>query len=94
MKKHILIVDDDLELTGLIKKFLENHNFKVSSFHHPKKALDALSKKHTFELVILEPCFVLNSEKGLIRLIKSDHLRKQYKNLSSKSLKRGPSHSG
>ena len=54
MQAHILIVDDDLELTALIKKFLENHNFKVSSFHHPKKALDALSKKHTFELVILD----------------------------------------
>ncbi len=54
MQEHILIVDDDLKLTSLITKFLENHKFKVSSFDNPKKALEALSKKHSFELIILD----------------------------------------
>ena len=54
MQAHILIVDDDLKLTALITKFLENHSFKVSSFDNPKNALAILSKKHSFELIILD----------------------------------------
>lgn len=54
MQAHILIVDDDLKLTALITKFLENHSFKVSSFDDPKNALEMLSKKHSFELIILD----------------------------------------
>ncbi len=54
MKTHILIVDDDLELTNLITRFLENHDYRVSSFDRPKLALSALNKKHTFELIILD----------------------------------------
>ena len=54
MQEHILIVDDDLKLTSLITKFLENHKFKVSSFDNPKNALEALNKKHSFDLIILD----------------------------------------
>ena len=54
MQAHILIIDDDLKLTALITKFLENHSFKVSSFDNPKNALAILSKKHSFELIILD----------------------------------------
>tara|TARA_B000000532_G_C18813831_1_gene382752 strand:- start:124 stop:819 length:696 start_codon:yes stop_codon:yes gene_type:complete len=54
MQEHILIIDDDLELTALIKKFLENNKFKVSSFDSPKKALERLSKKNTYDLIILD----------------------------------------
>ena len=54
MKGHILIIDDDLSLTELIKKFLENHKFKVSSFAHPTKALNRLDKKHDYDLIILD----------------------------------------
>jgi|TARA_B110000467_G_C18270171_1_gene451825 DNA-binding response OmpR family regulator len=54
MKGHILIIDDDLSLTELIKKFLENHQFKVSSFDHPKNALNKLDKKHDYDLIILD----------------------------------------
>ncbi len=54
MQEHILIIDDDLQLTALITKFLENHTFKVSSFDHPKKALQKISGKHSFDLIILD----------------------------------------
>tara|TARA_B110000438_G_C15561974_1_gene541552 strand:+ start:55 stop:750 length:696 start_codon:yes stop_codon:yes gene_type:complete len=54
VKGHILIIDDDLSLTELIKKFLENHKFKVSSFAHPTKALNRLDKKHDYDLIILD----------------------------------------
>jgi len=54
VQNHILIIDDDLSLTELIKKFLENHKFKVSSFDHPTKALNGLDKKHDYDLIILD----------------------------------------
>ena len=54
MQEHILIIDDDLELTKLIKQFLEKHKFQVSSFDHPKNALEALNKTNTFDLIILD----------------------------------------
>ena len=54
MQEHILIIDDDLQLTELITKFLENHTFKVSSFDHPKKALQKINGKHSFDLIILD----------------------------------------
>ena len=54
MQNHILIIDDDLSLTELIKKFLENHKFKVSSFDHPTNALNGLDKKHDYDLIILD----------------------------------------
>jgi len=54
MQAHILIIDDDLKLTALITKFLENHSFKVCSFDNPSKALKALNDKHSFELIILD----------------------------------------
>lgn len=54
MQEHILIIDDDLELTALIKKFLENNKYKVSSFDNPKVALQGLEKKHNYELIILD----------------------------------------
>ena len=54
MQGHILIIDDDLQLTVLITKFLENHRFKVSSFNHPKKALEKINGKHSFNLIILD----------------------------------------
>ena len=54
MQAHILIIDDDVKLTALITKFLENHSFKVCSIDNPRTALEALHKKHSFELVILD----------------------------------------
>ena len=54
MQTHILIIDDDIELTKLITRFLENHDYKVSSFDRPKSALTAINKKNTFDLIILD----------------------------------------
>ena len=54
MQEHILIIDDDLKLTALIKKFLEKHSFQVSAFDNPKNALTKLNKKHSFDLIILD----------------------------------------
>ena len=54
MQEHILIIDDDLKLTALITKFLENHSYTVSSFDNPKNALESLGQKNNFDLIILD----------------------------------------
>ena len=54
MQTHILIIDDDLGLTKLITQFLENHNYKVSSFDRPKAALKVINQNNTFDLIILD----------------------------------------
>ena len=54
MQTHILIIDDDLELTNLITQFLKNHHYQVSSFANPKEALLALNKINSFDLIILD----------------------------------------
>jgi len=54
MGNHILIIDDDLKLTELITKFLENHKFTVSSVNMPNQALELINKKNDFDLIILD----------------------------------------
>ena len=49
----ILIIDDDLELTGLISEFLNNYNFKIDSSPNPIDGLEKL-KKNEFDLIILD----------------------------------------
>ncbi len=50
---HILLIDDDIELAGLFKEYLEQEGFIVKAVHNGKTGLDsALSGK--FSLVILD----------------------------------------
>ena len=51
MQTHILIIDDDIELTNLITKFLENHKFKVSSFTNTLLALKKINQKRAYKLL-------------------------------------------
>ena len=52
---HILIIDDDVELTKLIKQYLENHQFKISIKNHPEIGLDFFAKNHqNIDLIILD----------------------------------------
>ena len=52
---HILIIDDDIELTTLIKKYLENHQFKIDVTNHPQKGLDFFNQHNEkIDLIILD----------------------------------------
>ena len=61
MGNHILIIDDDLKLTELITKFLENHQFTVSSKNVPSEALKIINKVCKESIDKLTPCFVQDS---------------------------------
>jgi len=52
---NILIIDDDIKLTQLIKQYLENHQFKINIQNHPEKGLKFFNKNHEkLDLVILD----------------------------------------
>lgn len=55
MKKnpHILIVDDDNRILKLLKKFLQQQNFFVSTTISPKEAMELL-ENFSFDLIILD----------------------------------------
>ncbi len=56
MSNNIFVIDDDIELTGLLHEFLSSHNYRVSTFNSPLLAIDALLKKslNICDLVILD----------------------------------------
>ena len=49
----IFIIDDDKELTNLLKEFFSSFNFNVTASHEPVAALDYL-KKNSPDLVVLD----------------------------------------
>ena len=52
---HILIIDDDIKLTSLIKEYLENHTFKVLVQNNPEKGLEFFEKNSSkIDLIILD----------------------------------------
>ena len=56
MTNNILIIDDDLELTELLKEFLTAHHYHITALNDPTKAIEALFKRKNmlFDLVILD----------------------------------------
>jgi len=52
-KSHILIVDDDNRILKLLKKFLQQNNFLVSTAVSAKEAFELL-EKFIFDLIILD----------------------------------------
>ena len=59
---HILVVDDDREIRGLLARFLGEHGFRVSEAHDARKAQQVL-KGSKIDLVILD--LMLPGEDGL-----------------------------
>lgn len=53
MKKHILIVDDDEDLSFIISEMLESHGYEVSHAGNAAKAFDQLVK-NKYHLVLLD----------------------------------------
>jgi len=49
----ILIIDDDIELSELIKEFLETFNYNIKIMHEPLPALEFL-EKNSVDLIILD----------------------------------------
>jgi DNA-binding response OmpR family regulator len=56
MTNHLFIIDDDPELTDLLKEFLESHNYHITVFNDSVKGVDGLlnAKQISYDLVILD----------------------------------------
>ena len=54
MLNHILIIDDDIKLTDLIRTYLENHQYKVSVQNDPINGFEFFQKKTDIDLIILD----------------------------------------
>jgi len=51
--ERILLVDDELAITGLYKRFLEFHGYQVTTFNDPRKALDGFkADPMAFDLIL------------------------------------------
>lgn len=53
IQKHILIIDDDEDLSFIISEMLENHGYKVSCAENADKAFDMLSE-NKYHLILLD----------------------------------------
>lgn len=53
MKKHILIIDDDSDLSFIISDMLENYGYKVSHAENASEAFEMLSE-NKYHLILLD----------------------------------------
>ena len=58
-KKNILLVDDDIELCGLLRDFLSQHQLNIETAHSGEEAIklikeDSIEHNHNFDLLILD----------------------------------------
>ncbi|MGB3750509.1 MAG: response regulator transcription factor [Arcobacteraceae bacterium] len=51
---NIMLIEDDLEMQELLHDYLQNFDFKVSSYANPQEALKVLDTQHDFSLVVLD----------------------------------------
>ncbi len=51
--KKILLIDDDIKLTELLKDYLEKYNFEINSYDNPVDALRHL-ETHRYDLIVLD----------------------------------------
>ena len=71
-KKHILVVDDDERIRTLLKEFLENHNFLVSTADNAvkaKKIFDIIK----FDLIVLDVMMPVKDGLELTKEIKANN---------------------
>jgi DNA-binding response OmpR family regulator len=53
VKKHIVLIEDDLDMKSLLSEYLVNYNFEVSDFDKPMQALEFINHNKC-DLVILD----------------------------------------
>jgi two-component system response regulator CpxR len=50
---NILVIDDDIELCELLKRYLESESFQVETSHDGEKAIK-IAQKHSFDIIVLD----------------------------------------
>ena len=63
LKKHLLIVDDDQRIRKLLKKFLTNNGYRVSTAENSHMARKLL-RQITFDILILDIMIIFSFSKS------------------------------
>ena len=53
MSAHVLMVDDEHDITTVVSRGLEQRGFKVTTFNNPAEALNHY-KPHAFDIILLD----------------------------------------
>ncbi|WP_457595796.1 response regulator [Hydrogenimonas sp.] len=69
---NILMIEDDLDISILLSKYLSQYGMKVESVETPKAALNALELDH-YDLIILDLTLPQMDGLELCKLIRKDH---------------------
>ncbi|MFA5039224.1 MAG: response regulator [Candidatus Omnitrophota bacterium] len=69
MKKKILVIDDDKELTQEVKEFLQYAGYAVHTINDPLK-VEAMVKKNAYDIVLLDLKMPHLSGTSLVKTIK------------------------
>ena len=70
---HVLLVDDDQELCGLLGAWLEQDGFQVETLHDTKSALQRLGKEPLPEAVVLDVMLPDGNGLELLRTLRTTH---------------------
>jgi len=54
MSKHLLLVDDDQELSELLAEYLRNEGYQISQAYSGEQALEKLQQPEQFDLLVLD----------------------------------------
>ena len=71
-KNHLLIIDDDKEITSLISDYLTKHGYKTTCAYHGNQ-LGQLLKENNFDLIILDVMLPGRDGLHLCKLIRQTH---------------------
>lgn len=54
MNKHVLLIEDDVQMSDFIVEYLQDYGFTCHAFYNPKDALEQLQQNSSYDIVILD----------------------------------------
>ncbi|MFA7571606.1 MAG: response regulator transcription factor [Sulfurimonadaceae bacterium] len=71
MNKHVLLIEDDVQMSDFIVEYLQDYGFICHVFHNPKDALEQLQQNSSYDIVILDLMLPLMDGFDVFKKIKS-----------------------
>ena len=80
----ILIIDDDVKLTGLLEEFFASHKFKTKAIHDPMNSIEVIDKYNP-DLIILDLNFFSPNREGELQIDRGEAIL-EFRQISPKLL--------
>jgi len=71
LNKHVLLIEDDVQMSDFIVEYLQDYGFICHVFHNPKDALEQLQQNSSYDIVILDLMLPLMDGFDVFKKIKS-----------------------